>query len=116
VAVVERAPGEPMALVPSGGLVLSGGWVRRAELPPLLGNARAVARWGSESLWATSMGLYTTQGATWLRLDRAGTALTDVDAMAAGPTVGDTRAARERRPLPPALHRGRERDARGRVV
>ena len=32
---------------------------------------RAVARWGTESLWATNLGLYTTQGATWLRLDRA---------------------------------------------
>lgn len=90
-AIVELGAGEPTALVPDGAVVVREGTFRRASLPPLLANARAVTRWGSESLWATGAGLYTTLGSRWLRLDRAGAPVTDATAMLVGPTVGAAR-------------------------
>lgn len=84
-AVVERAPGEPIATVPSGGLAYTGGFVRRSTLPSLLARARARVAWGPETLWATPTGVYMTSGAQWLRLDRNGVAVTDVVAFATGP-------------------------------
>jgi hypothetical protein len=90
-AVVELSVGEPMALVPDGALVVRDGSFRRAALPALLSNARATTRWGSESLWATGTGLYTTQGVRWLRLDRNNMPLTDVTAVVPGVVEGTTR-------------------------
>lgn len=92
-AFIELTPGEPTALVPGGALVIRDGTYRHAALPTLLANARAVARWSGESLWATGAGLYTTLGPRWLRLDRAGAPVTDITALVAGPTVGATREA-----------------------
>jgi hypothetical protein len=85
-AVVERAAGVPLVLVPGGGLVVEDGWLRRAELPSLLRGARAMTAWGAEALWATAAGLYTTQGDRWYQLEREGAALTDVVALVAGPS------------------------------
>lgn len=90
-AVIERAPGEPIATVPAGGLAYHGGFVRRAELPMILSQARARAPWGPETLWATPTGVYMTSGDAWLRLDRGGAAVTDVVAFASGPADAHVR-------------------------
>lgn len=84
-AVFERGPDEPVAVVPSGGLVLRGGWVRRDPVLPLLRDARSYARWGDATLMTTPTGVYTTVGSQWLRLDRMGAAITDAVAVAPGP-------------------------------
>lgn len=75
--LLERSPGEVLALVPSGALRLYGGWVERVAFPPLLAAATARCAWGDESLWATPAGVYTTHGTSWLRLDREGAPVTD---------------------------------------
>ncbi len=92
-AVAELSAGELTALVPDGAIVVREGTFRRASLPPLLANAKAVTRWSGESLWATGAGLYTTLGARWLRLDRAGAPVTDAVALLEGPASGATREA-----------------------
>ena len=92
-AVTELSAGEPTALVPDGAIVVRDGTFRRASLPPLLANARAVTRWSGESLWATGAGLYTTLGARWMRLDRAGEPVTDAVSMVEGPSSGAMREA-----------------------
>ncbi len=92
-AVTELTDGEPTVLTRDGAIVVRAGTFRRAALPTLLADARVVARWSNESLWATGAGLYSTLGARWLRLDRAGAPVTDVTAIAVGPTTGTTREA-----------------------
>ena len=92
-AFFELTPGEPTAFVPDGAVVVREGTFRRASLPPLLANAKALTRWNGESLWATGAGLYTTLGARWLRLDRNGAPVTDAVALLAGPSSGPTREA-----------------------
>ena len=84
-AMIERSPGETIAIVPSGALWYRGGWVERVELGSLLAGATARCAWGAETLWATGAGVYTTQGAGWLRLDREGAPVTNVTAMIPGP-------------------------------
>jgi len=90
-ALVEVTHNEPTAFVPDGALVVREGNVQRAQLPSLLANARAMVRWGTEALWATTAGLFTTQGPRWLRLDRDGRPVTDVVALAPAPLRGATR-------------------------
>ncbi len=90
-ALVELTADEPTALVPDGALVVREGNAQRAQLPQLLADARATARWGDESLWATGAGVFTTQGARWLRLDRGGASVTDATAFAVGLARGATR-------------------------
>ncbi len=85
-AVIEQGPDDPMAVVPSGGLVLRDGWVRRTGVPAILAGSRATVRWGDESLWATEQGVFTTQGGRWLRLDRENTPVRDASALVAGPS------------------------------
>jgi hypothetical protein len=92
-AFFELTPGEPTAFVPDGAVVVREGTFRRASLPPLLANTRALARWNGESLWATGAGVFTTLGPRWLRLDRNGAPVTDAVALLAGPSSGPTREA-----------------------
>jgi hypothetical protein len=90
-ALIESTSIEPMALLPDGALTVREGRVRRASLPTLLRNATTVIRWGSESLWATREGLYTTQGPRWLRIDRGGSPVTDITTLVTGATTSSRR-------------------------
>lgn len=82
--VAERDATTPVLYTPAGGIVVRDGWAMRAELPAILRGARARARWGAETLWATAAGIFTTDGPRWLTIDRADAPVTDVVAFAPG--------------------------------
>jgi hypothetical protein len=80
-AIVERGPGDPLAVTDGDALAARDGWAQRVFLPTMLRGARDRGRWSDAALWATPTGVYFTDGPQWLRLDRGGAPVTDVRAV-----------------------------------
>lgn len=81
-SIVQRAPGELLALTPGSGLLVQNSLVRSAQLPAFLRGARTFARFGDGALWATSMGLFLGSSSEWIRVDDATGAVTNAEELA----------------------------------